>query len=193
MTLILCPGVHSAQLTQSFLNEMAPVCGDSVVFPTECYLAYSPWQLTQFLETTLNHTQLHQPAIFIGFSAGVVAAIATAWWWQFNGRSVKALIALDGWGVPLRGSFPIHRMSHDRFTHWSSTLGESLEDCFYADPAIEHLDLWRSPSSAYGQWVRPTSEGSLLEDVSLGSAPRSSSAQITAAHFLRMLLQRYRS
>ncbi|WP_421656938.1 hypothetical protein [Leptothermofonsia sp. ETS-13] len=88
--------------------------------------------------------------MFIGFSAGVAGAIGAAWGWQWWGGKVKALIALDGWGVPLVGNFPIHRVSHDYFTHWSSALLGAGEDSFYAEPGVEHLDLWRSPHTASG-------------------------------------------
>ena len=57
---------------------------------------------------------------------------------------MKALIAFDGWGVPLVGNFPIYRISHDQFTHWSSELLGKGDKSFYADPPVEHLDLWRS-------------------------------------------------
>lgn len=67
---------------------------------------------------------------------------------------MKALIAVDGWGVPLSGNFPIHRLSHDYFTHWSSALLGSGDDSFYSDPAVEHLAIWRSPHTCQGWWVQ---------------------------------------
>ncbi|NJK53546.1 MAG: hypothetical protein HC936_13370 [Leptolyngbyaceae cyanobacterium SU_3_3] len=63
---------------------------------------------------------------------------------------------MDGWGVPLGGDFPIYRVSHDRFTHWSSAWWVAGLDSFYADPAVAHLDLWRSPQTVQGRWVSPT-------------------------------------
>jgi len=44
-------------------------------------------------------------------------------------------------GVPLVGNFPIHRLSHDYFTHWSSAVLGSGNDSFYADPPVEHLEM----------------------------------------------------
>lgn len=119
-----------------------------------------------------------EPVLFIGFSAGVVGAIGAAWSWQFLGGRVKAFIALDGWGVPLWGDFPIHRLSHDRFTHWSSAMLGSGADNFYAEPPVEHLDLWRSPQNSLGWWVNSNK----------GAQP---SSYLSAAEFLIMLLNRY--
>ena len=52
--------------------------------------------------------------------------------------------------MPLTGNFPIYRVSHDYFTHWSSGLLGAGYKGFYADPEVEHLDLWRSPANVYG-------------------------------------------
>jgi hypothetical protein len=32
-------------------------------------------------------------------------------------------------------------------------------ESFYADPGVEHLDLWRSPQTASGWWLRETETG----------------------------------
>lgn len=100
--------------------------------------------------------------------------MAAARSWQQSGGTIKALIALDGWGVPLYGDFPIHRLSHDHFTHWSSKLLGAGLDGFYADPPVEHLELWRSPQTTQGWWEQ-----------------KSQLQQITAVAFLALLLQRY--
>jgi hypothetical protein len=192
VTIILCPGIHSPKLTQDFLHELSPDLNDGVVFPTDDYPAYSAWHLIRFLDTTLDEEQIRAPVLFIGFSAGVVAAIATAWYLQTRGRTVTALIAIDGWGVPLRGTFPIHRISHDAFTHWSSTLGETLSDCFYADPSADHLDMWRSPTSVNGQWVQPSSDNSLRHCWGQPWGAQSPSPSLSASDFLKTLLKRYR-
>ena len=196
VTVVICPGIHSQKLTHDFLREFVPSLLDVVVFPTDRYPAYSAWHLIQFLdaqrrESSLGGVKRFFPVLFVGFSAGVVAAIAAAWYWQLMGRSVKALVAIDGWGVPLYGNFPIHRMSHDWFTHWSSTMGEQLGDCFYADPAVEHLDLWRSPVSVQGRWVNYAVGRSSSSRGTWCSPISRLSVQTTAADFLRMLLIRY--
>ena len=85
----------------------------------------------------------------IAFSAGVVGASQLALIWQRLGGQVACLIALDGWGVPLWGDFPIYRLSHDEFTyrtsHW---LGGQSH--FWATPSVEHLQLWAAPSQVRG-------------------------------------------
>lgn len=97
--------------------------------------------------------------IIISFSAGVVGAISAAWGWQLMGGKIEALIAFDGWGVPLVGNFPIYRISHDYFTHWSSSLLGKGDKSFYADPPVNHLDLWRSPQQVIGWRVELTLDG----------------------------------
>lgn len=126
----------------------------------------------------VSASAMPQPSIFIGFSAGVVGAIGAAWGLQAHSQSVRAAIAFDGWGVPLYGNFPIHRISHDFFTHWSSSLLGSGDEGFYADPPVDHLALWSAPDAAWGWRVPPP-----------GS--RSQPSRTTAADFLSALLRRY--
>ncbi|MEA5420258.1 hypothetical protein VB712_13590 [Spirulina sp. CCNP1310] len=90
------------------------------------------------------------PVTVIGFSAGVVGAIAAARLWEKQGGKITRLVAIDGWGVPLGGNFPIHRLSHDAFTHWSSGLLGAGSGGFYADPGVEHLQLWQAPETVWG-------------------------------------------
>ncbi|MBW4519473.1 MAG: hypothetical protein KME16_07200 [Scytolyngbya sp. HA4215-MV1] len=185
MTIVLCPGIHEPTLSQSFLTQLRrswaistePFPHTCLVFPSEHYPAYSGFHILQFLQRQqVSHAH---PLILIGFSAGVAGAIATAWAWQAQGGRIRALIALDGWGVPLYGDFPIHRVSHDAFTHWSSALLGSGESSFYADPPIGHLELWRSPQTIQG-WE--------ISD-SLHPTRRAT----TAATFLTALIRRYRN
>ena len=182
---VICPGIHDEALTQGFVlglqlllsNSSTPENSENIlIFPGKEILALSGLHIVQFLREHLSD-RLKSPVIFIGFSAGVVGAIGAAWEWQLLGGNVKALIAIDGWGVPLFGNFPIHRISHDYFTHWSSSLLGSGQDSFYADPPVDHLDLWRSPQTAQGWWVH-----SFME-----LPPQ----RMTAAEFLHMLLERY--
>ena len=112
------------------------------IFPAHKYPPFSALDILHFL---WREELAGESLVFVSFSAGVAGAIGAAWMWQQLGGKVGAFFALDGWGVPLGGNFPIHRISHDCFTHWSSaTLGSGGES-FYADSAIEHLDLWRVP------------------------------------------------
>ncbi|UKO97944.1 hypothetical protein [Nostoc sp. UHCC 0870] len=213
MTIIICPGIHETELTESFisgwlytgadhsisqnrdqqvlshkegnnnsllLNPYIPApTPDLLVVPVEGVLALSGFHIWQVLHDRL-HNRLKSPVIFISFSAGVVGAIAAATQWQMMGGHVKAFIAIDGWGVPLWGDFPIHRLSHDYFTHWSSLLLGSGQDNFYAEPPVDHLTMWRSPETVQGWWV-DSSKGEI-------TTPKT---RLTAAEFLHLLLKRY--
>ncbi|MDB9375980.1 hypothetical protein [Nodularia sphaerocarpa] len=188
MRIIICPGIHEPALTESFISEClytgyerlnAAKWGEILIFPGETLLALSSLHILQFLGDRLQN-DLKSPVIFISFSAGVVGAIGAACSWQLLGGNIKAFIAIDGWGVPLAGNFPIHRMSHDYFTHWSSSLLGGGHDNFYAEPAVEHLSIWRSPQTVKGWWVDRSVE------VSQPPVP------LTATEFLHLLLKRYK-
>jgi hypothetical protein len=160
MKVVICPGAHAVQTTAAFLAEMGDRLPDPIVYPADRYPPYSPQHLLDFLYKTLPtfgiaSTDLFQvPLIWIGFSAGVVGAIGAARQWQRLGGKVVAFVAIDGWGVPLYGDFPIYRISHDAFTHWSSAILGASEDSFYADPPVAHLELWRSPQTVQGWWMK---------------------------------------
>ncbi|HLO48233.1 MAG TPA: hypothetical protein VK211_07410 [Kamptonema sp.] len=187
MKVAICPGIHDSKLTDAFLGALSSTWGlgghleptiitPVTVFPAQDYPAYSAIDILQFL---WSQEQRGESLIFISFSAGVVGAIGAAWAWQGLGGEVTAFIALDGWGVPLGGNFPIHRLSHDDFTHWSSALLGGGGESFYADPSVEHLDLWRSPQTAKGWRVGKNAEG------------RETKSPTTAAAFLVNLLKYY--
>ncbi|MGB3651284.1 MAG: hypothetical protein WBA41_08740 [Rivularia sp. (in: cyanobacteria)] len=185
MNVIICPGMHESSLTQNFIKSLLETDSNSLCdlksmnileFPANNLSALSGFHIWQFLREKLVD-KLESPVIFISFSAGVVGAIAAASLWQNTVGNVKAFIAIDGWMVPIYGNFPIHRMSHDYFTHWSSCLLGSGDNNFYAQPAVEHLELWRDPSTVEGYWVDSPS-GELLKS-------------LTAADFIKILLKRY--
>jgi hypothetical protein len=152
-----------------------------LVFPAERYPPYSGLYILRFLHEAFSRHDpdrtFSTPLVLIGFSAGVVGAMGAALGWQAMGGTVKALLAIDGWGVPLLGEFPIHRLSHDSFTHWSSAWLGAGEDSFYADPGVAHLDFWRSPQTAEGWWLAPDR-----------AKPPTA---LSAASFLTALLHRY--
>lgn len=194
ISIIICPGIHEPELTESFKVGLLDMVADGaipavsyanahnyaniLVYPGKDVLVLSALHILQFLrDCSVN--SLKSPIIFISFSAGIVGAIGAAHLWQLLGGSVKAFIAIDGWGVPLKGNFPIHRMSHDYFTHWSSCLLGSGQNNFYAQPAVDHLSIWKSPQTVQGWWV----------DSSIGIYPPK--GYLTAAEFLLMLLKRY--
>lgn len=107
---------------------------------------YNVPKLHQWLSQQLpNQT----PLFFIGFSAGVVGAMGTAIIRQEN---TQGLIAIDGWGVPLNASFPLYRISHDKFTHITSALLGNGQQNFYCSPEVSHLSLWQNPHLAWGWW-----------------------------------------
>jgi hypothetical protein len=160
-SIILCPGIHDPAFTASFWrmiqqgqsldNSTAEFVNPYVVPDAERW-AFSPVHTLQFFQQSLP---MSEPLILIGFSAGVVGMAGAAWAWQQQGGTICALIALDGWGVPLLcGSFPIYRLSHDGFTHWSAQALGMGQEPFYAEPGVAHLDLWRSPDRAWGWWCK---------------------------------------
>ena len=142
MTIIICPGVHPPELTDRFVQSLE--LQNYLVLPTQRYLPYNAISVYQWLnEQQLSKTQALS---FIAFSAGVVGGFGAAMVWQLQGGKIHTFIAFDGWGVPLVANFPIYRVSHDYFTHWSSTLLGAGRSGFYVEPAVEHLELWRSPT-----------------------------------------------
>jgi len=188
MSIIVCPGIHEPKLTENFVSAWrelfvlyfpATSSVNVLILPTAGFYCLSGLHILQFLQAHLQNN-LRSPLTFISFSAGVVGAIAAAHLWQMFAGEVKAFIAIDGWGVPLWANFPIHRMSHDYFTHWSSKTLGCGQNNFYADPAVTHLDMWRSPQTVMGWWVDSPTEGqSQLQK------------RLSAAEFLCMLLMRY--
>lgn len=186
MNVIICPGMHKAELTTSFilgLSELNPdifSCSSSVkilIYPGEGLKTLSSFHILYFLFEKIGN--MKSPVVFISFSAGVVGGLQAAYLWQMLGGVVKAFIALDAWGVPLAGNFPIHTISHDYFTHLSLLDFARGNDNFYAQPAVEHLEIWRSPQSVRGYWVKPKLK------------TKNSKIYLTLAEFLHMLLKHY--
>jgi hypothetical protein len=152
MTIIICPGIHSQQLTANFIQSTKTNWQprDYLVLPTTQFSPYSAIAIEQWLKQNYGSPSVTQPLSFIAFSAGVVGAIGAALAWQLQGGKIQHFIAVDGWGMPLIGNFPYYRISHDYFTHWSSSILGTGKVNFYADPEVEHLDLWRSPEQVSG-------------------------------------------
>ncbi|MEM9537986.1 MAG: hypothetical protein AAGA60_00580 [Cyanobacteria bacterium P01_E01_bin.42] len=170
MKIFICPGMHSPELTDSFIENLGLSRDRLLILPPHIP-PYSGIEILDFLNCNCDRTA---SLLCIAFSAGVVGTIFAASVWQGQGGTVSALIALDGWGVPLVGDFTIYRLSHDYFTHWSSALLGAGEESFYADPGVEHLELWRSPRTIRG-WRNA----------------RHDKIRCSAAEFLWDLLQRY--
>ena len=150
MIILVCPGFNQPELNQNFINAF-PNQGDYwLLYPSHQLPPYSPVAILDFWDQSFPKDKISSGVILIGFSAGVLGLQRVALGLSKNQVKIKALIAIDGWGVPLRGDFPLYRLSHDYFTHWTSAiLGEGNES-FYADPPVEHLELWRSPQTTKG-------------------------------------------
>lgn len=186
MNLIICPGIHEVALTKSFVSGLLDFnpeilsCSSSVkilIYSGEGLKTLSAFHILDFLFEKIEDVK--SPVAFIGFSAGVVGGLQAAYLWQMFGGQVKMFIAIDGWGVPLAGNFPIHTISHDYFTHWSLICLIRGNNNFYAQPAVEHLEIWRSPQSVRGWWVNPESQ------------TNNNKRYLTVAEFLHMLLKHY--
>jgi hypothetical protein len=158
MALVLCPGIHDPALTSCFWDAIEqvklPIFGlpklpQPYIFPQAQQWGFSPVHVFQFLRQS---APIAEPLVLVGFSAGVAGMAGAAWAWQQQGGTLRALIALDGWGVPLYGTAPIYRLSHDGFTHWSGQGLGMGRDPFYAEPGVPHLEFWRSPHEAWGWW-----------------------------------------
>ncbi|MEH2216462.1 MAG: hypothetical protein V7K72_04860 [Nostoc sp.] len=196
ISIIICPGIHQPELTESFKVGLLDMVADGaiaynpaniLIYPGKDVLVLSALHILQFLRDC-SIISLQSPIIFISFSAGVVGAIGAAHLWQLLGGSVKAFIAIDGWGVPLQGNFPIHRISHDYFTHWSSSLLGSGQNNFYAQPAVDHLFMWKCLTKSRSASTLQTVQGWWVDSLIEIYPPK---GYLTAAEFLLMLLKRY--
>ena len=146
MNVIICPGIHPPELTDSFVASLS-IDDNLLVFPANQYPAYSSWHIYHWLQ---QQKLVSQELLFITFSAGVVGGMGAAISLQLRGFKIVAFIAIDGWGVPLLPMFPLYRLSHDYFTHWSSAILGRGNESFYAEPSKSHLELWRSPETCQG-------------------------------------------
>ncbi|NJN29224.1 MAG: hypothetical protein HC824_01185 [Synechococcales cyanobacterium RM1_1_8] len=154
---------------------------------------YAPELIYNFVQEQWRSQGLSPaaPTLWIGFSAGVVGAIATARRWQRQGGEVRGMIALDGWGVPLGDGFPRYRLSHDRFTAQSCEWLGASDGYFYAEPGVEHLALWRSPQLALGHWHLTGSRPTPVTSTPVTSTPTQplSAAQLVAVLAQQLLQQ----
>ncbi len=175
---IICPGFHKAQLTEQFVRSVFSSPDSSLssgfrplVVEAVCAdpLAVFNW-MTQTLRSPDQKTQ---PVVAIGFSGGVVGIVGALLLWQQQGGRVKKLIAIDGWGMPLM-DLPACRLSHDYFTHWSSLPLGAGKVNFYADPPVDHLQMWGDPDRVKGQVTK--------------SWQRQNDQPVTAAEFIRQML-----
>ncbi|WOD37429.1 hypothetical protein [Nodosilinea sp. E11] len=157
VVLLVVGGMHPPSYTGQILSTIArdEVLGQLrrvVCAPQRSGDVLSAYALRQALDKA-EKASLPEPELGLliwAFSAGCVGAAALAAHWQQGRGPVLALFMVDGWGVPRPPGVPVHRLSHDRFTHDSSRwLGAGDED-FYADPAVPHLHLWQQPQTTNG-------------------------------------------
>jgi hypothetical protein len=199
VALIICPGMHDPQWTATLSNQLRSgtlwPAANHYVFPHHSQLAWSAHALRTWLGTTVA---LGTPLVFLGFSAGCVAAITAAWTCQHRrDYPVEAVIALDGWGVPLVGPFTTYRLSHDRYTHITGAWCGPGDQSFYAEPAVPHQQLWQAPQRVWG-WttarpvaVKSGSDQGAREPHPKQPSPRASHQYMTALQFLRQCLSDY--
>lgn len=209
MIVVICPGIHPPELTQEFVAALEAAIASQAHTPTvsrapeqvvtqpnaaeELKLWVLPSETAPYGPDLIRRYVLEKwraaglslgyPTAWIGFSAGVVGAVATARRWQREGGQVQGFIAVDGWGVPLGDRFPRFRLGHDRFTAQSCEWLGASDGHFYCDPAVEHLALWRSPQQCLGHWQPNLSSPFKLDLGSLGDRQ-----SIEAAPLLAQLL-----
>jgi len=184
---IICPGFHEASLTEQFVQSVFPssVLPTGELPPRELLLQHlrplvvaafcaDPLAVFDWMTQTLGSPEENpQPVVAIGFSGGVVGIAGALLLWQQQGGQVKKLIAIDGWGMPIVG-LPACRLSHDYFTHWSSLPLGAGKVNFYADPPVDHLQMWRDPNRVSGQ--------------AASSWQRQNDLPVTASEFIRQML-----
>jgi hypothetical protein len=105
---------------------------------------WNSWAVHSWLQTQIAPTA---SLLLLAFSAGVVGALGLTQLWS---GAVAALIAVDGWCVPLWLSCPVIRLSHDLDTHTNGLAFGGGRAQFYADPFVSHSQLWAEPDRVLG-------------------------------------------
>ena len=160
--LVICDGIHPPRETEGIL---ALVGQDSLLsrLPIRHFSPGSPAVLSgaallRWLEGDGQPARGINPdyprLIIWAFSAGCIGAVALAQYWQRYRGGVLALFLVDGWGVPAGGPMPLHRLSHDWFTHVSSGYLGPGTVSFVSRPAVSHHQLWSHPEQVWGYQVR---------------------------------------
>ena len=152
-------GFHDPSLTVQFIQQIQDglnknLLEDTLISFESNSMVMNSWSFNR--EESLDGEGNEKTStLLIGFSAGVINAAIAANIMVNQQSNPVALIAIDGWGVPLFSkAFPVFRFSHDLFTHSSSTIlgGQGI---FVADPPSSHLELWKSPSQVKGWFISP--------------------------------------
>ena len=182
MPVVIGPGFHGPELTEGLVRSLPAFIEPHVIggFPADPIATFR-W-LKQIFDAP---DATHIPLVAVGFSAGVVGLTGALTLWQQQGGQVARFFAVDGWGVPIVG-LPVCRLSHDAFTHWSSLPLGAGDVNFYADPGVDHLDLWGRAEQVTGRRVAGWHMGESAD----GFGERPCEDFVTAAEFLRRELQR---
>ena len=167
---VICPGFHASELTEQFVQSVfssSPAFSKAFRPLTTDVFCANPVAVFDWMVQTLSEPKTAAPVLAIGFSGGVVGLTGALLLWQQQGGQVQKLIAIDGWGMPIAG-LPVCRLSHDEFTHWSTLPLGAGKVNFYADPSVDHLQMWGRPSQVMGQ---------TREDWQTGQSHRTSATQ----------------
>lgn len=174
---LICPGFHAAKLTEQFVQSVFDPADRSLgnFYPVVAdVFCADPFAVFDWIVQSLGLPEVvTNPLLAIGFSGGVVGLSGALLRWQQAGGQVKKLIAIDGWGMPIVG-LPVCRLSHDGFTHWSTLPIGAGKVNFYANPSVEHLQMWADPARVVGQ--------------AMTGWQMQSGAQTNAAEFIRRVL-----
>lgn len=185
--LVICDGIHSPRETDGILTMVSQ---DDLLsqLPIRHFSPRSPMAvlsgaaLRHWLEGNdqparqINSDYPH--LIIWAFSAGCVGAVALAQHWQRYRGQVLALFLADGWGVPTVGPIPLHRLSHDGFTHVTSGWLGPGQVNFVSQPAVSHHQLWCHPEQVWGYQVRHHCVGRSI------TGPTMPPGGLTAGNFL---------
>ncbi|MGB3299972.1 MAG: hypothetical protein WBA76_17040 [Phormidesmis sp.] len=171
LPVIIGPGFHDQGLTDRFVRSLPSFVQPHIVeaFPADPIAVWRWLTRTFAAPTAANVANKERSAdesaadntatglIAIGFSAGVVGLAGALTLWQQQDNQVARFFAIDGWGVPIMG-LPVCRLSHDYFTHWSSLALGAGSVNFYADPPVDHLQMWGDAQQVNGRWVSDSNE-----------------------------------
>lgn len=197
LAVAICPGFHSAALTEGWVRSLPPFTQAHIApaLPIDAIAIFN-WLIQTFGDPSITTKSLHSskmskaPLIAIGFSAGVVGLTGALYLWQQRGGKIAQFFAVDGWGTPIIG-LPVCRLSHDSFTHWSSLPLGAGKVNFYADPSVDHLQLWGSPEQVVGRQATDQRSSRWLDFGLNASATMDGipSQPLTAADFISQQLQ----
>ncbi|MFM7471900.1 MAG: hypothetical protein ACKO5P_10375 [Nodosilinea sp.] len=187
IALVVCGGFHDPQETEGIFRLIRADARLSQL-PLKSFPVADRWAVLSGSSlrdrlTDLNTGETPEQLLIWAFSAGCLGAAALANYWQHCRGRVLALFMVDGWGVAWSQAAPLHRLSHDGFTHTTSNyLGAGVVN-FVAHPAVDHRQLWRSPQVVTGHQII-TQQPHLLQRwlPELNGSPPSPGA--TAADFL---------